>query len=164
MPDSTSLYEAVALAVALTALTLSLLALLRVKSLSHKSELFLSSLTSRTIRHVVEKLKGRKKRGKRYLIVRLVGASDDLDCSKLQRYIDEAFIELYGKVSYSKASPRVLYINRDSSKAIIRVRTPYKWEVLTVMGILERNGVVKSVIPERSTGTYRKARKHVEIP
>ncbi len=164
MLDSTLLYEAVALAVAITALALSLLALIRVKSLSHKSELFLGSLTSRTVRHVVERLKARKKHGKRYLIVRLVGVSDDLDCSKLQGYIDEAFVELYGKVSYSKASPRVLYVNRDSSKAIIRVRTPYKWKVLTVMGILERNRVVKSIIPERSTGTYRKARKHAEAP
>ncbi|MEM0014162.1 MAG: Rpp14/Pop5 family protein [Zestosphaera sp.] len=163
MLDSALMYEAL-LAVAVLALAASVLALFYVRVTHRKLRLISDSLNSRTVRQVIRGLEARTKPRRRYIIVRFVGLNDNLDCRKLQEYVDEAFIELYGKLNYSKASPKVLYLDTNSSRAIIRVRAQHKWKVLTALAVLERKGLVASLIPERTTGTYKKARKYLKTP
>lgn len=163
MLDSTLLPEAI-LAVAVTALATSVLALFYVGVTYRKLRLVSEALNSRTLKQAIKKLEARAKHRRRYMIVRLVALGRSLDCKELQKYLDEAFIELYGKVNHSIASPKVLYLDANSFKAIIRMRAQHKWRVLTALAILERRGLVKSVIPERTTGTYKKARKYLRTP
>lgn len=159
--DSTLLPEVI-LAVAVFALAASVLALFYARVTYRKLRLVLEGLNSRTLKQMIKKLEVRAKQKKRYIIVRLVMSGKSLDCRELQEYLKEAFVELYGKVDYSRASPKVLHLDTSTSKAIIRIRAQHKWKVLTALAILERKGLVKSFIPERTTGTYKKARKYLK--
>lgn len=156
------LLEVVFLVIASTALVLAAVALLRLMTLERRVRYALFSLNSKILKQVVKSLEKRKKYKNRYLVVRLV-TPKNISLNELQRLLNEAFIELYGRKSCSEASPRILYFNEKTMKAVIRVRSNYRWSALLALAYLERRDFISYVCPERVTGTYRKARKYAEI-
>lgn len=110
--------EAILVLVASTALALALVAILQLVILKRRIEQVLAGLNSKVLKHVVKSLEKRRKRKNRYLVVRLA-TSKNVSLNELQKSLDEAFIELYGKKNYSEASPKVLYYGEKTSKAII---------------------------------------------
>jgi RNase P/RNase MRP subunit POP5 len=157
----TGLLEAVYLVVASVALILAVIALLQLIMFRREIRYVLGSLNSKVLRHVVKSIEKRRKYKNRYLVVRLISSSN-ISVNELQKRIDEAFIELYGRRGYSEASPRVLYFNEKTSKAVIRVRNHYRWGVLLALAYLERKELLTQVFPERTTGTYKKAKRYAE--
>jgi len=153
--------EVILVLVASTALALALVAILQLVILKRRIEHVLVGLNSKVLKHVVKSLEKRRKRKNRYLVVRLA-TSKNVSLNELQKSLDEAFIELYGKKNYSEASPKVLYYSEKTSKAIIRVRSHRKWSVFLVLAYLERRDLLSYVCPERITGTYKKAKKYAE--
>lgn len=156
------LSEVVLLVVASTALVLAAVTLLQLVVLKRRVEHALLSLNSVVLRRVVKNIEKRRKNKNRYLVVRF-STLKNVDLNELQKHLEEAFTELYGKKNYSEAFPKVLYYNEKTSKAVIRVRNNRKWSLLLVLAYLERKDFFSYVCPERVTGTYRKARKYAEM-
>lgn len=154
--------EVVLLLMALTASVLATVALLRSLVLKRRVERVLLSLNSAVLRRVVKSIEKRRKNKNRYLIVRF-STLRNVDLNEFQKLLEEAFTELYGKKNYSEASPKVLYCNEKTSKAVIRVRNHRKWSLLLTLAYLERKDFFSYVCPERVTGTYRKARKYADM-
>jgi len=156
------LLEVGSLVVALVALTLAILTLTRLVVLERRIKHLLANLNTKVLKQFVKRFEKQKKHKNRYLVVKLV-TSRGTSLSELQKYLDEAFIGLYGKKSYSEASPKVLYYNEKTLKSVIRVRSHHRWSVLLALAYLERKEIFSNVCPERITGTYRKAKKYAEI-
>ncbi len=155
------LLEVFFIVIATSALVLAIVTLHQLVLLRRKVKNALISLDSRILKQVVKSIERRRKHKNRYLVVRLV-TQGNTSLNELQEQLSEAFIELYGKKNYSEASPKILYFSEKTSKAIIRVRSHYRWGVLLALAYLERKNVLNQVCPERITGTYRKARKYAE--
>ena len=147
--------------IALAALVLAVITLLQLTILKRRVKYVLISLNSRILKHVIKSLEKRKKYKNRYLVAKLV-TSRNFSLNELQKQFDEAFIELYGKKGYSEASPKILYFNEKTSKAVIKIRSHRRWSALLVLAYLEKKEVFNQVYPERITGTYRKAKKYAE--
>lgn len=155
------LLEVFFLVVATLALVLAIVTLHQLVLLRRKVKNALISLDSRILKQVVKSIERRRKYKNRYLVVRLV-TQRNTSLNELQEQLSEAFIELYGKKNYSEASPKILYFSEKTSKAVIRVRSHYRWGVLLALAYLEKKNILNQVCPERITGTYRKARKYAE--
>lgn len=149
------------LVIALVALTLAIIALIQLVVLERRIRYLLANLNSKVLKQVVKRLERHRKHRNRYLVVRLV-TPRNTSLSELQKYLDEAFMRLYGKKGYSEASPKILYFNEKTLKAVIRVKSHRRWSLLLALAYLERKEIFSNVCPERVTGTYRKAKKYAE--
>ncbi|MEO3993739.1 MAG: Rpp14/Pop5 family protein [Desulfurococcaceae archaeon TW002] len=155
------LLEVVFFLIASVALVLAIATLHQLVLLRRRIKQALISINSRVLKQVIKSIEKRRKHNNRYLVVRLV-TQGNTSLNELQKQLNEAFIELYGKKNYSEASPKILYFSEKTSKAVIRVRSHYRWGVLLALAYLERKNLLNQVCPERITGTYKKAKKYAE--
>ncbi len=151
--------------VSAASMVVAIYAVLTVRATKKKMDAVLDSLTSRTVRSVIKQAdtKQKKRVRKRYLVVKIVRLGE-LRKEQLQKSIVNAITELFGATSVSMAQPQVLYVNQSTKKAVIRFRAPAKWKVISSLGLLEVNGEIITAIPERTTGTFKKAKTYADTP
>jgi len=78
----------------------------------------------------------------------------------LEKYIRERFRVLFGETNLVKADPQLIYYDPGIKRGVIRVAHTYKDQLIALLGsIREINGVKTLIIPLKSTGTIKRARK-----
>jgi len=160
-----------AVTLALTSLTLSVLSLIVVvflyrhyRAINSKVTLLASALGSRAVKAYVKAVEAREERRerRRYLIVRLIH-SGKLGKAELESLILNAYRKLYGSSRSSTAGLKVMDLDEGTGTAIIRFKAPRKWEILAALGAVENLSEGKViVIPLRVSGTLRKAREYIK--
>jgi len=120
---------------------------------------FTKVLSSKTLKTYINKLESKKKLRKRYLIVRLVSTRKHTH-KELQELLEKYYTHLHGKISLSKAQPKIVYIDFKNNTLIVRFRAPFKWSVISSLAMLEVNKHVDAVIPLKTTSTLKKAKKY----
>lgn len=162
--STNELWIAVA-AISIASMIVAIYAVLTVRITRKKMDAILGSLTSKTIRAVIKQAdtKQKKRVRKRYLVVKIVRPGE-LRKEQLQKSIVNAITELFGATSVSMTQPQVLYVNQSTKKVVIRFRAPAKWKVISSLGLLEVNGEIITAIPERTTGTFKKAKTYADTP
>ncbi len=142
-----------------TALFLSLTATYISLRLYLNLKVFTKVLSSKTLKTYMSRLEARRKLRKRYLIVKLV-STQKFTHKELQELLDKYYAYLHGKISLSKAQPKIVYINFKNNTLVVRFRAPFKWNVISSLAMFEINKHVEAVIPLRTTSTLKKAKKY----
>lgn len=103
-----------------------------------------------------------KKPRKRYIIFTVISTSK-LSIKEIEDSVRTKFAELYGKSSLFKASPRLVFFDEVTGRGVFRVTHTYVNHLVASMGLVkEISGVDCLIIPLRTTGTLKKARKYME--
>ncbi len=126
--------------------------------LRKRFDILVSALNSRTLKSYVKTVEARQKKKvvKRYLVVKALNGK--LDGRRLNAFIRKAVASLYGAATVSLADPKVLYVNEDRGKYVVRFRSPYRWKLLVALGLLQKTkGII--IVPVKITGTLDKARR-----
>ncbi len=144
---------------------ISLTALLKIRELSKKVKLMHSAINSKSIRKYLKLVElRRKKEAKRYLVFEVItdGETEGISREAIDKALRDSFIELFGSIAYSDSSLRVVEFNTSTWRGIVRFRRSYRSKVLVSLGsVKEVEGIKVSLVPLRTVGTLKKARKYV---
>ena len=121
-----------------------------------------NALSSKAVRAYVKVSEAREKRklSKRYMILKILGKPSDF--KGIQRVVEEGISKLFGNSSVSLIQPRILYYNPTTAKAVLRFKASYKWRLIASLGLSEGLSSSLILIPVKTTGTLRKARKYAD--
>ena len=152
--DLQILYTLIILSLALSVLAI-ILNISRTQVLSSKVsklENLVKSLFSRKERSI-------KKIRKRYIVFSII-SKHRYKRIEVEEAIRRAFSEMFGEISAAKADPQLIYFDPSIQRGVIRVSHIYKDHVIALLGFIrEINGRSCLLIPIKTTGTIRKARK-----
>ncbi|MEM1878185.1 MAG: Rpp14/Pop5 family protein [Desulfurococcaceae archaeon] len=104
-----------------------------------------------------------KKLRKRYVVFAAV-CEEKVTYEKLSKTIRNAFIELYGKAYTHKASPRLVLFDEGRQRGVVRVLHIYTDHLVAALGLVRNvEGVDCILVPYRTTGTIKKAKKYLDV-
>lgn len=96
---------------------------------------------------------------KRYVVFAVV-SDHELSNRVLEKAIRERFRILFGESNLVKADPQLVYYDPSIKRGVIRVSHTYKDQLIALLGsIREINGARILIIPLKSTGTIKRARR-----
>ncbi len=162
MSDSLSL---MALAISVIALGLSIYLYSKCfTTTKEKVDVLTEALNSKVVKAYVKasEAKERRKLSKRYMILKVLGKSSSM--KEIQEVVEEGISKLFGNSAISLIQPRILYYNANTGKAILRFRASYKWRLIASLGLSEGLSNTLILVPARTTGTLKKARKYADTP
>jgi len=133
-------------------------------SVKGKVSMFAEALNSKVVRAYVKasEARGKRKLSKRYMILKVLGNSSNI--KEIQEIVEDGIIRLFGSSAISLIQPRILYYNPNTAKAILRFKASYKWKLIASLGLSEGLSNTLILIPIRTTGTLKKARKYADTP
>ena len=106
--------------------------------------------------------KSPKKIRKRYVVF-TVSSETRFKTMELKEGIEKIFIEYYGKSLYHKTSPQLIFFDEEGQRGVYRTTHLYVDYLIATMGLVKSiNGRKCLIIPIRTTGTLKKARKYME--
>ncbi len=104
---------------------------------------------------------GEKGRSRRRYVVFEVATSAEVDEDEVRAAIEGAFVRLFGEVGMAEAGLKLIMYDKVRRRGIVRVRAEGLQRLLAALGAVRRVGQVDVVVvPLRTAGTIRKARKY----
>ena len=151
-----------ALVISSIAILFSLLAYVEARRVSLLLESAISVGRLRELARLRRALAARPSR--RYIVFSIIAEEgEDIGSKVLSRELSRAARLLLGYSFAANSGFSLVYYNPFTRKGIIRVRSNYKHAALAVLSIVRRIGNSRVLlIPERTTGTIRKARKYAD--
>ncbi|MGC9071762.1 MAG: Rpp14/Pop5 family protein [Acidilobus sp.] len=103
----------------------------------------------------------RERPRKRYLVFEAI-ASSEVKEDDVRAAVEEAFRRLFGEMGLAEAGLRLILYDPVRRRGIIRVRSGSLHQLLAALGVVRRiSGADAMIVPLRTAGTIRKARKYV---
>ncbi|MGC9210189.1 MAG: Rpp14/Pop5 family protein [Acidilobus sp.] len=103
--------------------------------------------------------KGRPR--KRYLVFEVASGSEVKE-EDVRVALEEAYRRLFGEAGLAAAGLRLILYDAGRRRGIVRVRSSSLPHLLAAIGLVRRIGEVDAlIVPLRTAGTIRKARKYV---
>lgn len=100
-----------------------------------------------------------KKIRKRYIVFTIL-CEQKISKHYIEHSMREKFKEYFGENELVKADPQLIYFDPNLQRGIVRTTQKHKEKLLAVFQLIrEINGIKCIIIPIRTTGTIKKARK-----
>ncbi len=156
--------EYMILAVAATALVISVVSLAYVLMLRKYVTVLISALDSRALRRYLRAVEVRQ-RGrdrKRFIVFKLL-AGKGLSKDELEGLVKRSFRQLFGATALAVAGVSIAHYDPGKGVGVLRVRATHKNHAILALAAIDSltDGEV-IVQPLRTTGTLRKAMKYAE--
>ncbi len=108
-----------------------------------------------------EALKKMKKLRRRYIVFSII-SGEKIDKKELEETLREHLERLYGIIGLMRSDPQIVYYDPLLKRGVIRVRHVEKRLVIAALStIREINGKKVLIIPVKTTGTIKKAKKYM---
>ncbi len=105
--------------------------------------------------------KARRKPRRRYIVFEVV-VSNRVSREEVEKAINETFRKLYGTVGASMAMLQLVDYDEVARRGILRVRSEYKYWVLSALALVREIGGSKAlIVPLAVHGTVKRARKRL---
>lgn len=105
---------------------------------------------------------GEEGRSRRRYVVFEVATSAEVDENDVRAAIEAAFTRLFGEVGMAESGLKMIMYDKVRRRGVIRVRSEGLQRLLAALGTVRRVGQVDAaIVPLRTAGTIRKARKYV---
>jgi ribonuclease P/MRP protein subunit POP5 len=122
-------------------------------------------LSTASVNHRIRKAleKASQKPRKRYIVF-LVEASENVEEHSLAKAIIEVGKEVMGYDGLVDSGLHLVHYDPMNKLGVVRVRHTYKYHALAILGLIREIGGVKvRLIPLRTSGTLKRALKHVGV-
>lgn len=142
--------------IALIISIVSLLIVLLMYSLIKRIRLQLDLIIKKDVEEALTKV---KKIRRRYIVFSII-SEHDFDKRELEKAIRKKLALLYGIISLAKADPQLVFYDPRLKRGVIRTSHVMKDYVLAALSIIRNiNGKQLLIIPIKTTGTIKKAKK-----
>ncbi len=97
---------------------------------------------------------------KRYIVFTILSNNKKYSRREIEKSIREKLREIFGTEALVKADPQLIYYEPNINRGVIRTTHIYKEHVIATLGLVrEINGTKCLIIPLKTTGTLKKAKK-----
>ena len=152
-----------AIILASVAVLFSMLAYIEARRASVLLESVLSVGRLRELARIRRELAARP--SKRYIVFSVISEElEGIGSKALSQELNRAARLLLGYSFIANSGFSLVYYNPFTRKGVIRVRSRYKYAAMAVLSVVRRVGGSRvMLVPERTTGTIRKARKYADM-
>jgi len=103
----------------------------------------------------------KKRVRKRYVVFEVV-TSSEVSEEDVRAAIEDSFKRLFGEVGYAGAEPKLIFYDKVARRGIVRVRSTGLQNLMAALSVIRKVGSAEAmVVPLRTSGTIRKARKYI---
>ena len=149
--NNTSLY--VLFIIVFTGITILIYYMVRIRRELSRIKQLLSRAKFRTDEERIKKIR------KRYIVFAVL-SEKKFEKRDVEKCLRMTFKQYFGEILLIKADPQLIYFDPSIQRGVIRVAHKYRDQVLASLSMIrEINGVKCLIIPLKTTGTIKKARK-----